>query len=183
MHAAVNRHPPEGRALAAGLAWRCIGAAMLASILVGCDWPRDNRGTLERLESGGQLRVGVAANPPWTTVDAGTVGGIEARLVEGWARELGAPVRFEPGPEAELVERLHRCELDVLIAGLEEKTPYEPKLALTQPYLESVTGANEPGREEKRVMAVCQGESALLLSLDRFLLARGKAMLEREAAQ
>lgn len=152
-------------------------------LLTGCEAPRDAAGTLERLRQGGTARVGVAHNPPWTVVDGGRVSGIEPALVQGWARSLGASVRFTPGPESELVHQLHGGELDVLIARLEKKTPHKAKLAATQAYLKSNSGADQPGRVEQRVMAVSQGESATLLSLDRFLLEQDRGALERAAGQ
>lgn len=143
------------------MAWRAAAILLGALVATGCEFPRDGEGTLARVR-GGEMRVGVTDNPPWVRVSDDKVEGVEPALIEAWARELGARVRWVRGSEPELVEALHRRELDAVALGLEESTPYAPKLALSQPYLRA---------EEKRVLAVQPGESAFLFALDRFLLA------------
>lgn len=160
---------------------RCVPAILLVSLFViSCSViPRDSAGTLERVR-GGELRVGVAHHPPWVHVEGNQVTGIEPELIEAWARQLGARVRWLPGSEAELVEALHHRDADALVAGLRSDSPYGPQLALTQPYLEL---EDRYGSGRKHVLAVMPGESALLLSLDRFLAAQDKAALLRRARQ
>ncbi len=158
------------------LAWVFLSAVLL----IGCDAiPRDSAGALNRVR-GGELRVGVADNPPWVHFEDGRVVGLEPELIEAWATALGARVSWKPGAEAELIEALHRREVDVLAAGLDSKTPYKAELALTQPYVEV---EDRYGSKKKHVLAVTQGESALLFSLDQFLAARDKAGLRRRAQQ
>ncbi len=155
-----------------------LAAALLLS---GCDaLPRDSVGTLRRVQSGGELRVGVADNPPWVRFDGERVRGIEPELIEGWAKTMGARVRFRRGAEAELVEALHRRELDVMAAGFDSKTPHAPRIGPTQPY---VAVEDRHGKKKKHVLAVTQGESALLLSLDRFLAGQNTEALRRRAQQ
>ena len=151
---------------------------LLAVALAGCGpLPRDAAGALERVR-GGTLRVGIADAPPWVRLDAGRVDGIEPRLIEAWAARLGARVRYRTGAEAELVEALHRREIDVMAAGLDASTPHAPRLGLSQPYLER---QDRHGRKRRQVLAVTQGESALLLSLDRHLAGVDRAALARQA--
>ena len=158
------------------LALVCLSAALLIS----CDAiPRDSAGALNRVR-GGELRVGVADNPPWVSFEGGRVAGLEPELIEAWAKELGARVNWKPDAEAELVEALHRREVDVLAAGFDSKTPYKPELGLTQPYVEV---EDRYGSKKKHVLAVTPGESALLFSLDQFLAARDQAELRRHAQQ
>jgi polar amino acid transport system substrate-binding protein len=133
--------------------------------------PRDSAGALDRVR-GGVLRAGVVDHPPWIVVDDHTITGTEAQLIEDWAAALGARVEWRAGDLDELVQALHRREIDVLAAGLHQKTPYAPQLALTQPYAES-TDAN--GKTQRVVLAVTPGESALLFNLDQFLAALGGA--------
>jgi membrane-bound lytic murein transglycosylase MltF len=154
---------------------------LLASFLIGgCDAiPRDSAGTLERVR-GGELRVGVAENPPWVRFEGSQVTGLEPDLIQEWAEKVGARVRFQRGSEADLVEALHRRELDVMAAGLDSKTPYAPRLAPTQPYVDV---EDRHGKKKKHILAVSQGENALLLSLDRFLAAQNKLTLRRRAHQ
>lgn len=132
--------------------------------------PRDSHGALDRIR-GGVLRAAVVEHPPWTVVDGRAVSGTEAQLLDAWASQLGARVEWRPGALDELVEALHRREVDVLAAGLHQNTPYAPRLALTQPYAET---KDAHGTTQRLVLAVTPGESALLFNLDQFLAARGR---------
>jgi polar amino acid transport system substrate-binding protein len=146
--------------------------------LIGCDaLPRDNAGALERA-SGGELRVGVVENPPWVRFDNQTITGLEPELIEAWAKSINARVFWQRGAESNLVEALDRRELDVVAAGFDTKTPYHSKLALSQPYVEV---EDRRGAKKKHLLAVTPGESALLLSLDRFLAAQDRASLKERA--
>lgn len=154
--------------------------AVLAGFLciAACDgFPRDSDGALTRINRERRVRVGAVEHPPWVRLGGGTPAGIEAALVVGWARSRNAEVAWRTGALDPLTEALHARELDLLIAGLEEKTPYAARLALTQPYL----SVNIRGRRTERVLAVQPGESALLLSVDRWLLAQDEAALRRAA--
>ena len=132
--------------------------------------PRDTNGALDRARNG-VLRVGVVAHAPWTIVSDDAVRGVEAQLIEKWAASLGARVQWAVGDIHELVSGLHDREIDVLVGGLTQKTPYGPQLALTQPYVEHEDGS---GETQARVIAVTPGESALLFSLDKFLSAQDR---------
>jgi polar amino acid transport system substrate-binding protein len=172
-HRRTGRPRPSAR-------WRLALVCLTAALLAGCDAiPRDSAGALNRVR-GGELRGGVADNPPWVRFEDGRVTGLEPELIEAWAKELGARVIWRRGAESELVEALHRREVDVLAAGLNSETPYKSKLGLTQPYVEV---EDRYGSKKKHVLAVTQGESALLFSLDRFLAAQDKAELRRRAQQ
>jgi membrane-bound lytic murein transglycosylase MltF len=105
--------------------------------------------------------------------------GLEPELIEQWAQTLGARVTWRKDALAELAKALHRREIDVLAAGLEETTPYAPELGLTSSYLEV---PDAEGKKTRRTLAVTQGESALLLSLDRFLLQQEEAKLKERLA-
>lgn len=147
-----------------------VAAALL--LLSGCDAvPRDSHGALDRIQRERVVRVGVVDNPPWTRADGG---GLEPALVTAWAAQLGAMPRFTAGDLDDQVKALHRREIDVLVAGLDAKTPYGKELGVSQAYLE-VRGRD--GKPEKHVMAATPGESRLLFSLDRFLKAQDEAAL------
>jgi ABC-type amino acid transport substrate-binding protein len=154
---------------------------MLFANLVACDGiPRDSAGALERAR-GGELRVGVARNPPFVEIaDDGAVSGIEIGMLAAWARQLDARIVYVEDSETELVDALHRRELDVVAAGLETDTPHGPRVALTTPYVE-VT--DRRGKTRRYVLAVTQGESALLFALDRFLAIRDRAALRAAVEQ
>jgi membrane-bound lytic murein transglycosylase MltF len=156
-----------------------LGVVLFAATLGACSGiPRDTNGGLDRVR-GGILRAGVIEHQPWTVVnDAGQVGGVEAQLLTRWAAQLGARVEWHRGDIEQLVEALHRREIDVIAAGLHVKTPYAHKLALTQPYVEF---EDERGDTVRLVLAVTPGESALLFDLDKFLAAQDQAAIRAAA--
>ncbi len=140
--------------------------------------PRDSYGGLERIRRERQVRVGLVENPPWVHVSPGRASGLEPALVHAWAASLGARPVYRPGDLQELVEALHKREITVLLAGLDRKTPYKSKVALTQAYLK----IEEDGKKTQRAMAVSQGENAVLYSLDRFLAEQDEAALKSRLA-
>lgn len=128
--------------------------------------PADPEGTLERV-AGGTLRVGVSDNGDWVSVQpAGEPEGTEPELIREFAGKLGASIEWSTGSEQVLAEDLKHGELDVVIGGLDDKTPWEKHAGLTMPYTES---KDERGETHKHVMLVRKGENAFLLELDKFL--------------
>lgn len=146
-------------------------------LLSSCDLPRDPESTLERVR-GATMRVGITANPPWTTYEGEQPGGIEAALVRQFAETLDASAEWTNGSEAELMERLHEGHLDLVVGGLDDSSPWTTHSGFTRPY---ITFA-----DKRHVMAVRQGENRFLLELDRFLQGRQRAIrqfVEAEAAR
>ncbi len=109
-----------------------------ASLLAGCQWPRDVDGTLERV-SGETLRVGVSEADPWVRLEGSEPSGVEVELVRRLARELDAAVEWVEGSTAELVEGLERGALDVAVAGFTADEPWTQKVTFTRPYLHTRT--------------------------------------------
>lgn len=160
---------------------RRASIAAVLVLLAGCDQlPRDSAGALKRIQSTREVRVGVTEHEPWVRWEGDRATGVEPELVERWAQTLGARATWRKDALAELVKALHRREIDVLAAGLEETTPHAPELGLSQPYLE-VPDAR--GKKRRHALAVTQGESALLFSLDRFLGQQDEAQLEQRLAE
>src|SRR3712207_7170238 len=91
------------------------GGILLAVLLAlsGCGFPGDPRGTLERVR-GGEMRVGMVENPPWT---GGGPSGVEAELVDDFARELDAETVYVRGTTPELLEATKQGEVDILVGG------------------------------------------------------------------
>jgi polar amino acid transport system substrate-binding protein len=118
-------------------------AVLAVLLLSACGLPRDNAGTLERVRNG-EMRVGVTARPPWVRLEDGRLAGIEPALLKAWAGMLGARIRWIHGSEGELVEALHRHEIDILAAGLKQDTPYKSRLGLSQPYIVTQLGIAVP---------------------------------------
>jgi polar amino acid transport system substrate-binding protein len=103
----------------------------------GCgDLPRDPKETLSHAR-GGSLRVGLVENPPWVVRTAGEPAGAEVELVREFARELGATPEWHWGGEQRHMEALEHYQLDLLVGGLTNDTPWSKYVGLTSPYFES----------------------------------------------
>jgi len=112
------------------------GGIWLAALLTlsGCGFPGDPRGTLERVR-GGEMRVGMVENPPWT---GGGPSGVEAELVDDFARELDAETVYVRGTTPELLEATKQGEVDILVGGFTDEAPgirEQKEAGITQPYL------------------------------------------------
>ena len=143
------------------------GALVLLVALTGCGMriPADPHGSIERIE-GGTLRAGATEQPPWGDVhDAGEPTGSEPEMVEEFAEQLDARVEWTTGSEADLLTALERGELDLVVGGFLDDTPWTDRGAVTRPYTERET---EEG-PQKHVMIVRMGENALLTELETFL--------------
>lgn len=110
-------------------------AAALSLAMSACqNYPRDPHATLERAQ-GGTLRIGVLSNPPWSWLDQSAAGqGVEAELLKGLARELGARIEWVPGTQQDLVDSLKEFQLDAVIGGFRDKNPYKKEVGMTDPY-------------------------------------------------
>jgi ABC-type amino acid transport substrate-binding protein len=157
-----------------------MAAGLLLAVLLmltGCagSFPADPQGTLEKAQ-GGTLRVGASMNGDWVRISADASGdvrssdvqGTEADLVRDFAARLGADVEWVAGTEQVLAEELKHGGLDLVIGGLDDKTPWVTHAGVTRPYAES---RDERGNLHKHVMLVPLGENAFLLELDKFLMA------------
>ena len=108
---------------------RKTAVAMLALTLAltacGTSYPADPDGTLDRV-SGGTLRVGASHNEDWVNLRGGSEPqGREPDLVRAFAARLGAEIEWSEGTEHVLAEDLKHGELDLVIGGLNDKTPWE----------------------------------------------------------
>jgi hypothetical protein len=143
--------------------------ALAASVLLltGCtvSIPSDPNGTLDQV-AGGTLNVGVAPNGDFTIVTSGDVSGSEAVLVETFAETVDADIEWTVGSEEALVRALEREDLDLVIAGLTDATPWQARAGVTRPYDEFT---DEEGTTHKLVMLVPMGENAFLTELETFL--------------
>lgn len=142
-------------------------AVVVMVLMTGCgaQVPADPYGTLDRVRDG-VVRVGVSENDPWVVVhDAGPPTGTESALITAFADQLGADVAWVDGSEAELVEALDRGDLDVVLAGFAEDTPWMEEAAATRPYAEIATMDGM----QRHVMLVRLGENGFLTALERFL--------------
>lgn len=149
---------------------RRLVAALLALpilALAGCGLsiPTDPDGTLDAVR-GGTLRVGVSPHEGWAEVVDGAGVGREAELVEGFADALDAEVEWVEAGEEHLMEALEAGDLDLVIGGLSDATPWSTHAAITRPYL---TTTDASGASTNHVMAAPLGENAFLVALETFL--------------
>ncbi len=142
-----------------------VATAMLAATLAGCGMsiPADPDGTLDRV-SGGELRIGASPDPGLVDVESSTPTGPLADLAEKFATTLDARPEWTVGSEETLVGMLEAGDLDLVIGGFTEKTPWIDKAGITRGY-SGIEGAD--GR--KIVLLVPLGENAFLTDLERFL--------------
>ena len=177
-----------------------VVAALLLMLGACSAIPADPDDTLADV-TGGTLRVGVSANPPWTEVPegAGTHAnaaggssngtgdepagpgsepeGTEVDLVTAFAATLDAEVEWVIGGEENLIGQLETGEVDLVIGGLTANSPWQQMAALTRPYTDDDGGTG--GEQVDRVMAVPAGENAFLSALERFL-GQGQAQRGRD---
>lgn len=149
-----------------------MARALLAAVVVlaagcGVSVPADPDGTLDRVR-GSTVRVGVSPNPPYTEVASpgADPAGSEVELVRAFADHLDAEVAFTVAGEQSLVARMEAGELDLLVGGLTDRTPWQKQVAVTRPYQETPAPG---GGTDRHVMAVPMGENAWLVELERFL--------------
>ena len=151
---------------------RLAARVVLLMLLAACgSIPQDPDGTLDRVRSSGELRVGVSHHPPWTDVTTSPPSGSEVEIITGWAESLGATVAWQVDGEEALVAALERGDIDVLIGGVTDQSAWSSKVGLTRPYVE-VPGPDGP---RAHVMAVPAGENAAQSSLERWLDTHGRA--------
>ena len=146
--------------------WRgaLVPLVMIAS-LTGCGitLPVDPDGTLQSV-TGGELRVGVSADEGLVDASGATPSGPLTDLVDGFAASLDAEVDWTVGSEETLVVMLEEGDLDLMVGGLTDQTPWADRVGVTRGY-EGVDGAED----RAIVMFVPLGENAFLTRLETFL--------------
>lgn len=147
-----------------------VGVFAVAMMLTSCAGvPADVDGTL-RDAQGGQLRVGITHNPPWTNAsDLAKPSGQEVVLVEEFADSIDATIEWTVGSEAILTDHLHAGSLDLAVGRFTDDTPWTDKAAITVPYDEE----HVDGQAKKHVMLTVLGENQFLTTLETFLLEHG----------
>lgn len=115
----------------------CFCLLLISLLIAGCDQvaklPVDPEGTLEKVR-GGTVRTGVIHAPPWVNAVDGNPSGLEASLVRQVAKDFRAKVDWVQGGPDQLVARLEKHELDLLIGGFERSSPLTGNAGKTRPY-------------------------------------------------
>lgn len=159
----MGAHRSSSRALWGGATL----LAMLIATSTACSTlPRDPEKTLEHVQQRHQMRVGLIENPPWIVRTTGEPAGVEVQLVRSFAQSLGATPQWFWGAEQHHMEALEHFELDLVVGGLEAKTPWSKTIGLTRPYFEEAIvvgmppGVQAPGRLSGVKVAVHGGDVA-----------------------
>lgn len=141
-----------------------LGAVAVVCATLACGIPRDPEGTLERVR-GGTLRVGVIHAPPWVTVEHldSDPRGLEIDLVRGLAGAVDADLEFTVGGETALIERLEEFELDLVVGGLDDDSPFGEQVGFIRPYMTA--------GDRDHVVAGPPGENAWLRVVEAYFKA------------
>jgi polar amino acid transport system substrate-binding protein len=144
-------------------------AVAMAAVLSGCQFPRDPDGTLDRA-SGGTIRVGVGQRMPWAGWQGDRPVGVEVDLVTELANRLHARVEWCRGSDEELLEALQKRALDIVAAGLDDRSAWKTKVSFTRFFFRTRTvlavapGVPAPHRlHDTAVAAEPDGAEAALL--------------------
>lgn len=142
-----------------------VAAVLTAVVLTGCgiSVPTDPQGTLDRVRDG-EMRVGVSPEPGLVDVRGAEPSGPLPDLVHGFASEIGTEPEWTVASEESLVAMLEEDELDLVIGGFTDTTPWVEKAGTTRGY-DTIPGAD--GR--KLVLLVPLGENAFLTELEEYL--------------
>ena len=137
----------------------------LTATLAGCgiSVPADPDGTLQDV-SGGELRVGVSADEGLADTSTDTPSGSLIDLVDGFAESIDAEIEWTVGSEETLVTMLEEDDLDLVVGGLTDQTPWADRVGVTRGYTD-IEGADD----RAIVMFVPLGENAFLSALERHL--------------
>lgn len=138
---------------------------VMAVSLAGCaiTVPADPNGTLQTV-SGGELRVGVSPDEGLADVSADVPTGPLIDLVESFADSLDADVEWKIDGEETLVGMLEDGDLDLVVGGFTDQTPWIDEAGITRGY-PGISGADD----RAIVMLVPLGENAFLSDLEGFL--------------
>jgi membrane-bound lytic murein transglycosylase MltF len=121
------------------------------------DLPRDQSGTVKRVVSSGELRVGLVENPPFVIRTADEPKGVEVEIIKNFAQSMNARPVWNWGSEEQLMPALENYKLDLIAAGVVADTPWKNRVGLTSPYT------------QQQVIATPPGENQMIKRLDEFL--------------
>ncbi|MGE3180301.1 MAG: transporter substrate-binding domain-containing protein [Phycisphaerae bacterium] len=157
----------ENRARSASGAVMRLAGLLMGLMCLGCDLPRDPEGTLARVR-GGILRAGASPALGRVEMIGGKPRGIDVELINHVANKLQARIEWTVGGESELLEALEHYELDVVVGGLQEDSPWKSRVAMSRSYEEPQTGDR---RKPRDVVALPPGENRWILFVEEALQA------------
>ncbi|HEY0546507.1 MAG TPA: transporter substrate-binding domain-containing protein [Pyrinomonadaceae bacterium] len=145
---------------------------IVCACTAGCsDLPRDPKETLRHAQ-GGRLRVGLVEHSPWVIRTDGEPAGAEVELVRRFAAELGATPEWHWGGEQQHMEALRYYQLDLVIGGMTDETPWGKYVGLTSPYFEErikvgVPRSMQPPASVKGMQVAVRSGEAVASYLER----------------
>ena len=80
------------------------------------------------------MSVGLVENPPWVIRTNGQPAGAEVELISRFASEIGAVPKWQWGGEEKLLGALENSEIDVVIGGFTESSPWVNRIGMTSSY-------------------------------------------------
>ena len=126
------------------------------------EYPKDPNNTLNKVTNG-TLVVGYSENKPWVIKTEREPQGTEAELIKSFASGLNSKIIWHSGSEEVLFKKLENKEIDLIIAGLTEGTPWKTRMVgFTIPYTTK--------EKENHVITIQEGENAFLGKLEKFLI-------------
>jgi ABC-type amino acid transport substrate-binding protein len=132
-------------------------AALLASA-ASCGIPKDSRGTLDRVRSARQIRVGLILASPDPALDA------ESRaLLTRLSAATGALPRIVPGDAEPLLTRLEEGELDIVFGRFSAKSPWSTLVTLSP----ALATARQGKTDILTSAAMQNGENAWIALVER----------------
>ena len=115
--------------------WSILASIITLGLAGGCDdFPKDPQDTLGDVR-GGTMRVGVSEAKPWVWREGEEPRGVEADLVRELADELGAQVEWVWGSQDEHLAALEHWQLDLVIGGLTQATPWSKRIGMSRPFV------------------------------------------------
>ncbi|GGD39221.1 ABC transporter substrate-binding protein [Microbacterium faecale] len=126
--------------------------------------PADPDGTLEQIRDTGVLRVGASPAAPLVDTSGSEPRGILPETVRDYAASLGVDVTWSVDSEERLVAALERDEVDLVIGGITDASPWSSRAGITRSYPSLAPNGSDPIS-----MLVPMGENALLVSLEEYL--------------
>lgn len=94
------------------------------------------------------MRVGLVEHPPWVVRTSGDPAGVEVELIRNFASQLGTTPEWHWGGEQEQMEALEHYQLDAVIGGVTDRTPWSKYIGLTSPYFEETYRVGIPASSE-----------------------------------
>lgn len=128
-----------------------FGILLLCVFFFGaCNFPKDPKNSYENAKKS-SLRVGVVSKTDSTQTS------FEKNLIRNFAEQRNMQTQFITDNETELVKKLEKYQLDVVLGGFKKKSNWKSKVGMTKPY------------DSKHVFFIPRGENRLLFQLEKFI--------------